>query len=99
MGMPASWWYAFHRQRTYVRTAPVYIKQVRTMTAQGPDLFLCVLLRFRQFIVLYSLSFHLCPVPLAIAGNGYLFPSFSHADGNRRLSLLYICGGGKHYCR
>ena len=45
------------------------------MTRSGPDLVLCVVLKFRQLIIFYFILFHLSFVP-AIAENGYLFLFF-----------------------
>ena len=46
------------------------------MTGRGPDLFLCLVLNFRQFIVFYSVLSHLSLVLPAIAENSYLFLFF-----------------------
>ena len=46
------------------------------MTGRGPDLFLCVVLKFRQFIVFYCVLSHFSLVLPAIAENGHLFPFF-----------------------
>ena len=43
------------------------------MTGRSPDLFLCLVLNFRQFIVFYCILSHLSLVLPAIAENGYLF--------------------------
>ena len=40
-------------------SAPGYVKQPGNMTGRGPDLFQCVVLKFRQLIVFYSILFHL----------------------------------------
>ena len=54
-------------------SAPRYVKQLRTMTRRGPDLFLYLVLTPRQFIVFYRVVSHLCLVRPAIAENGYIF--------------------------
>ena len=46
------------------------------MTGRGPDLCLCLVLNFRQFIVFYCVLSHLSLVLPAIAENGYLFLFF-----------------------
>ena len=46
------------------------------MTGRGPDLFLCLVLNFRQFIVFYCVLSHLSLVLPAIAENGYVFLFF-----------------------
>ena len=46
------------------------------MTGRGPDLFLCLVLKFRQFIVFYCVLSHFSLVVPAIAENGYLFLFF-----------------------
>ena len=48
-------------------SAPRNVKQLRTMTHLGRDLFLCVVLKFRQFIVFYCILSLLSLVLPAIA--------------------------------
>ena len=60
------------------------------MTGRGPDLFLSLVLEFRQYIEFYLMLFHLSPVLPAIAEDGYLFPFFFH---------LLMASGPFHSCR
>ena len=54
----------------------MYVKHLRNMTGRGPDLLLCLVLKFRQLIVFYCVIFHLSLVLPAIAENDYLFLFF-----------------------
>ena len=46
------------------------------MTGRAPDLYLCLVLNFRQFIVFCCVLSHLSLVLPAIAENGYIFLFF-----------------------
>ena len=83
------------------RSAAGYFKQLRTMTGGGPNLFLCVVLKFRQFIAFYCMLSHLSLVLPAIVGNGQLSLFFRPLMASRAFhSCTYVkmgsCTAGSH---